>query len=92
TRPSHDTMVEDIFSKLKENPGQKKALLAAVERVWQCEEPDKVLADTHLIFKKGLSAELLLKVLKWLFVEQDITYWNYDGRMMLWRGIQKGFD
>ena len=34
-------------------------------------------------FHKGLTLEMLLKILKWLFIEQDITYWNYDGRQML---------
>lgn len=88
-RPSHGTMVDDIKLKLKEIPGQKEAWLTAIERVWNCEEPDKVLSDSALKFKNGLSPELVLKALKWLFIEQDITYWNYDGRMMLWRGIQK---
>jgi hypothetical protein len=88
-RPSHATIIEDVKAKLKENPTQKKALMAVIERVWNCEDPDKVLSDSPLKFKNGLSPELVLKALKWLFIEQDITYWNYDGRMMLWRGIQK---
>jgi hypothetical protein len=91
-RPSHRTIIEDVKEKLKESPTQKKALIAAIERVWNCEDPDKVLSETPLKFKKGLSAELILKALKWLFIEQDVTYWNYDGRMMLWRGIQKESD
>lgn len=28
-----------------------------------------------------------IKTLKWLFIEQDIRYWNYSGRDMLWKGI-----
>jgi hypothetical protein len=33
--------------------------------------------------------EMLLKILKWLFIEQDITYWNYDGRQMLKMAIEQ---
>lgn len=88
-RPSHGTIIEDIKLKLKESPNQRKALLTAIERVWNCEDPDKVLAEIPLKFKKGLTPELVLKALKWLFIEQDVTYWNYDGRMRLWRGIQE---
>ena len=32
----------------------------------------------------GLSPEHVIKVMKWLFIEQDIRYWNYSGRKMTW--------
>ena len=38
---------------------------------------------------KGLNVELLVKVLKWLFIEQDIRCWNYSGREMLWAGLPR---
>jgi hypothetical protein len=91
-RPSHGGLIEDIQTKMKESPKQKKAMLTAIERVWNCEDPDKVLSETGLTFTKSLSSELVLKALKWLFIEQDVTYWNYDGRMMLWRGIQHALE
>jgi len=53
---------------------------------------NKVLSETGLSFKKGLTSETLLKTLRWLFIEQDVTYWNYDGRMMLWGGLQEEFE
>jgi hypothetical protein len=55
--------------------------------VWHCEEPNDVLNDFAFSFKKGLPVDALLKILKWLFVEQDVTYWNWDGRTMLFRAI-----
>lgn len=88
-RPSHKDLVADIQRKVKEKPKQMTGLLTAIERVWNCEEPDLVLSETNLKFNSGLSSELVLKSLKWLFIEQDVTYWNYDGRMMLWRGINE---
>ena len=38
-------------------------------------------------FQNGLPTDLILKVLKWLFIEQDITYWNRSGRDMFYNSI-----
>ena len=54
-----------------------------IDDVWNCKEPDSVLRNNKVVFQKGFPVEMLLKILKWLFIEQDITYWNYDGRKML---------
>ena len=88
-RPSHKDVIEDIKIKMKENPQQIPELMKAIEEVWNCKEPDEVLKNYKFNFKKGFSVELLLKILKWLFIEQDITYWNYDGRKMLFDAIKK---
>lgn len=32
--------------------------------------------------------EILLLSIKWLFIEQDCTYWNYSGRNMLYTGLK----
>ena len=90
-RPSHKDVFEDLRIKRKENLNHFPLLLKAINRVWNCENIDTILADIKLEFKKGFSVELLLKILKWLFIEQDITYWNYDGRAMLGNGINEEF-
>lgn len=41
-----------------------------------------------LTFQTGYTAELLVKVIKWFFIEQDVTYWNYSGRAKLLHAIQ----
>jgi hypothetical protein len=82
-RPSHNDIFSDLKIKKSENSQDLQLLTNAIDRVWNCEEPDEVLKNIKLNFKKGFSPELLLKILKWLFIEQDITYWNYDGRGML---------
>jgi len=39
-------------------------------RVYNCEEPEEILRDIRGIkFQSGLSVELILKVLKWFFIE-----------------------
>lgn len=88
-RPSHADIINDLKIKKEENPEKFIELFEAIQRVWNCEDADKVLTGYTFSFKKGFSVELILKVLKWLFIEQDITYWNYDGRGMLFRAIKR---
>jgi hypothetical protein len=89
TRPSHDNLIRDLRKKAIEKPRKARALHEGIERVWRCEKPDKVIADLSLRYKSGYPLELSLKVLKWLFIEQDVTYWNYDGRKKLMSAITK---
>lgn len=91
-RPSHKDIFEDLKLKKAENSNEIPELVKAIDRVWNCEEPDEVLKDLNVSFKQGFSVELLLKSLKWLFIEQDITYWNYDGRGMLRMAINKNLE
>lgn len=87
-RPKHDDIFSDIQNKIRKNPENIEKLIAAVDQVWKCEEPEKILKKTEMKFHTGFDIELLLKVLKWLFIEQDITYWNYIGRNKLKIAIQ----
>jgi hypothetical protein len=81
--PSHDDIFKDLEQKRRENPQLYTRLHEAMIRVHSCEEPEEVLGDINdLRFESGFSAELILKVLKWFFIEQDIRDWNYSGRGM----------
>jgi hypothetical protein len=89
-KPSHKDIFHDLKVKKEENPEKFKTLIQAIDDVWNSQEPDNVLKKSlDLTFKNGFSSEMLLKILKWLFIEQDITYWNYDGRAMLRRAIDE---
>lgn len=82
-RPSHRHVFDDLKLKKKENPQDFSRMVQMIDDVWNCKEPDSVLGNSKVVFQKGFPVDMLLKVLKWLFIEQDITYWNYDGRKML---------
>lgn len=88
-KPSHDDIFDDLKIKKEENPEDFPKLIKMIDLVWNCREPDEIIKNNKVVFNKGMSVEMLLKVLKWLFIEQDITYWNYDGREMLRRAIKK---
>ena len=62
-----------------------KKLYKLIEDVYNCKE----IEDTNLKFDSGNSVDLILKVAKWFFIEQDIRYWNYSGRAMFMSGVPK---
>jgi hypothetical protein len=89
-RPSHRDIFEDLKIKKQESPRDFPRVMQLINKVWECKEPDSVLeAKDKTYFQKGFPIDMLLKILKWLFIEQDLTYWNYDGRQMLKTEINK---
>lgn len=81
--PKHDDFKSDLLDKRKENPQMYSKLFKLLRAVYECHDvSEEEIAAVS--FKKGYSAEHLVKVIKWLFIEQDIRYWNYSGRNMTW--------
>ena len=84
--PTHDDILNDLKQKYQEDPEKYKYLYVALCATYDCAYVDlEPLNSIH--FKSGFPCDLLVKTLKWLFIEQDIRYWNYSGRDMLWKGI-----
>lgn len=83
-RGTHKEILEDFKKKRKENPEGFAQLLQAVRRVHAGGDIESAsnLVD-NLKFQTGLTLELLLKLLKWMFILEDIYYWNYEGRNKL---------
>ena len=93
-RGTHDNIMSDILNKKKENIKAAKNLLKALKEICDCTENDvdKVIGSFRGLpsaFKKGAKVEVLLKVIKWMFIMEDIVYWNYDGRMKLFNYIKE---
>ncbi len=70
-RPSHQDVFKDLQLKQNENPKEIPELMKAIDRVWNCEEPDHVLRKFSPNFKKGFEVELLLKILKDLGIKKS---------------------
>lgn len=89
--PSHDDVIDDLRRKSKPNSKLKTELFAAVADVYDCVEPDEILRKRPALLgiTEGLEMDKLLKVIKWLFIEQDLTYWLGTGRNMLMSAIEK---
>ncbi len=85
--PKHQDILNDLIAKKNTEPTLYSTLYTYIKKNYQCQE----ITDAQLLslnFTSGrFSAEMIIKVLKWLFIEQDIRYWNYSGRDMLFSNI-----
>jgi len=84
TRPTHNNILTDLKNKKQENSVLYKQFIDQIDLVFECKNPTKI----KFSFKSGHPSELLIECIKWLFVEQDVTYWNYSGRTMFYNGIK----
>jgi len=85
----HGDIASDIKNKKYENPQKFGQLLQAINKIWSRSENnvDQVLVkypDLQTSFHTGANVEVLLKVIKWMFIMEDIVYWNYEGRAFLY--------
>lgn len=85
TRPTHQNIYHDLQLKKHTDPDLYKELKLQIDRIYNCQHPNR----TEFNFNVGLNAEILLECIKWLFIEQDVTYWNYSGRAMFYSGINE---
>lgn len=86
--PKHDDVLELLSIVLNEDSSLKTDITSAIQRIFNCENINNVLADyPRLLLIKECKAERALKLLKWMWIEQDITYWTGEGRQMLKDGI-----
>ena len=82
--PAHPHIYDDLLAKKTENPALFKQMKSLLDKVFFCNP----IQDTEYgiyPFSSGIPVELLFKTIKWLFIEQDITYWNYEGRGRLYK-------
>jgi len=81
--PKHEDFGADLQAKKEENGEMYARLYSLLRRVFECEDvSDAEMSEIH--FNSGLPVDHILKAIKWLFIEQDIRYWNYSGRNMTW--------
>lgn len=87
--PSHNDVFEDLKLKKKQLTEQQYSILiSAVTDIYEVRPYGVAEIKTkQLPVPDGWSYETLLKLLRWLFIEQDITYWAQTGREMLMSGI-----
>lgn len=84
---SHKDILEDLEMKGSEDPEETLKIIDALERVYNGEEPDIVLRSSPLRVLPGENPELLLKVYKWIWGQEDCNYPNHKGRGMSWELI-----
>ena len=84
--PKHDDIHNDLKKKKKRAPKSYAKLYKLLRRVYECEDvTDEEMKKVK--FSSGLPVDHIVKVVKWMFIEQDIRYWNYSGREKTWREV-----
>jgi len=91
--PTHIDLFEDLKKKKGKNSDFFEQVLHAIIDVNDMKEPEELLKkieDKNI----GYSVEMLLKVSKWLAIEQDIRYWNGWGRnkQVVWLKLMNFFN
>ena len=81
--PKHKDLAADLLEKKRRDPAMYARLYVLLKKVYNCQDvADGEMEGIH--FEIGLPVDHILKTIKWLFIEQDIRYWNYSGRNMTW--------
>jgi hypothetical protein len=94
TNPRHRDLVSEILFILNETPSFKEYIINSIQDVYDCKNINTICYGISTKFNnKEISDrfERVLKVLKWLFIEQDITDWNTSGRAMLMTNIKSHY-
>ena len=90
--PTHQNIIEDLLHKRSANGYQFGLAMQLVERTFRCENIDDNEVFAIGLQQAGYPFDHVLKVIKWLFIEQDITYWNWSGRTMFYLEILKAVE
>lgn len=88
--PSHQHIFSDLEEKRNYDEVEYKKLTDCLTKVYDCEDDELLVQQLRSIdLPVGLlTPEEVCMTLKWLFIEQDITYWGNSGRHMLYQGLK----
>lgn len=67
--PTHDDIINDLIEKFTNNPSDYEILYPILKSVHDC-QPIANYDLKNMNFKTGFPCDLIIKVLKWLFIEQ----------------------
>ncbi|MBE2254911.1 MAG: hypothetical protein IAE65_01835 [Ignavibacteria bacterium] len=86
--PKQDFIINDLIIK-KNNLTQTEwnELLNDIDSIYNCNPFQTANAFCINLPTIGENYDLILKTLRWFFIEQDITYWSGIGRDMLFNRI-----
>lgn len=88
--PSFDDLLMDLTTnKSALTMPQKQALKDAIKVIYDVGTYQIAIEYLQRIPEIGLTFETILKLIKWFFAEQDLTYWSGRGRAMLVEAIME---
>jgi len=86
--PKHDFLLDDLRLK-KENLNNDEwaIFINSIELIYNLNSFETSSENIQELPNIGETYELILKLSRWFFIEQDITYWSKSGREMLFNAI-----
>lgn len=91
--PSHNDIFTILSTYQRYFTKEYSVIKGLIHRIFECENSNIVESVKDLPPFTNYDGEeipiaIILYCIKWLFIEQDITYWNWSGRRMLFKGLQ----
>jgi len=88
--PKHDDLFDDLRNKKKVlSEDQFEILKLAIRDIYELKPYSEAIKRVVGFPQLDWSYELILKLTRWFFLEQDVTYWAKSGREMLFNGINE---
>ncbi|MBP8994662.1 MAG: hypothetical protein KBG30_12755 [Bacteroidales bacterium] len=93
TNPSHNDIIQTLQQvKSSVSEVQYENIEISIRNVYNLQEfyvssiSDIYFADCDNQLRPIV---IIILAIKWLFIEQDVTYWNWSGRAMLMNGLEE---
>jgi hypothetical protein len=89
--PSHSDIISALKSAQLNAPTNYPNIRSIINDIYNCNSYDGTIS-TGTKFTDYMEnqhpIEIVLLAIKWLFIEQDITYWNWSGRNMFMNALR----
>jgi hypothetical protein len=85
----HNQIAMSLREAKRDNPKKFNVFLEAMSKIFHCTENDidrliKRYPNLKQSFQNGVTPGNILKILKWMFIMEDIVYWDVEGRAFLY--------
>ncbi len=90
-RPSHQNIIDTLTQVKEKLPADQYFLISEqMQNIFNLEDLDLSKVSNFYFIdcqKNQRPIAIILLAIKWLFIEQDVTYWNWTGRIMFMNGL-----
>lgn len=82
----HDQIAWFLRRIKKQEKEKFNKLWEMISNLYHCKnnDVDSMLRENPISYEENPKPHILLKVIKWLFIMEDIIYWHYEGRAFLY--------
>lgn len=101
TRPKHKSLCFPINAIRSEHKKEYDVLVQLLQLIYFCKDYSDFVNKNKSMLEKNISYNhneseyieidylTIAQTIKWLFIEQDVTYWNWSGRAKYWKCLSE---